>query len=138
MKKENVKNTNKKFTKGFTLIELLVVVLIIGILAAIAIPQYQISVGKTKFATLKNINKSIVGALQRYYLVHDKFPNAAKDLDMDFNITSGLNDTAFKIDDEIMCEWWGGSDQQPMVMCQKLIFNTAMRFYTNRDSAKPA
>lgn len=74
-----------KNKKGFTLIELLVVVLIIGILAAIALPQYQKAVWKSRAANLQTQINAIGSAIQRYYLVHDTWASEFDDLDIDIS-----------------------------------------------------
>jgi prepilin-type N-terminal cleavage/methylation domain-containing protein len=54
-------------TKGFTLIELLIVVVIIGILAAIAIPKFANSKEKAVLATMKSDLRNIVTAQEAFY-----------------------------------------------------------------------
>ena len=68
---------------GFTLIELLVVVLIIGILAAVAVPQYQKAVLKSRVSTLLPVLQSLANAQEAYYLANGSYTVNATLLDVD-------------------------------------------------------
>ena len=68
--------------KGFTLIEILVVVLIIGILAAIAVPQYQLAVAKSNFSTLKEATNALKNAQEVYYLANGDYAHRFDMLDV--------------------------------------------------------
>ncbi len=70
--------------RGFTLIELLVVVLIIGILASVALPQYTKAVAKSRYSQLITAGKSLKDAMEVYYMANGNYPQYWGDLDIEF------------------------------------------------------
>ena len=72
--------------KGFTLIELLVVVLIIGILAAIAVPQYTTAVAKSRASEGFSNIKALYRAQQLYFIANGTYTDKLSDLDFSLPI----------------------------------------------------
>ena len=66
-------NTFRIATSGFTLIELLVVILIIGILAAAAMPSYRVAVGSSRAATMYNLVRAVDLAQQHFYMQTNRY-----------------------------------------------------------------
>ena len=67
--------------KGFTLIELMIVVVIIGILAALAIPRFMAATGKAKKSEAKSVLKQIYVLERAYYQEYDAYISFADDAD---------------------------------------------------------
>ena len=129
---------------AFTLIELLVVVLIIGILSAIALPQYQKAVMRGRYATLKNLARSIANAEEIYYLANGKYSVDFNELDV--SMPGGTIDYEIEGEEDMAArkkrEWhynWGycqlaDGEQQSQVQCQNDLIN--MRFQIRLQHSK--
>jgi prepilin-type N-terminal cleavage/methylation domain-containing protein len=70
----------RRSKRGFTLIELLIVVVIIGILAAIAIPKFAATKGKAHFAAMKSDLHNLTTAQESYFYDHSTYSPALDSL----------------------------------------------------------
>lgn len=82
----------KNNRSGFTLIELLVVVLIIGILTAVALPQYTTAVEKSRAVEALALMNAIASSAERYRLQQDVWPkrDAFNKLDVEIPSKNGV------------------------------------------------
>ena len=77
-----------RLRKGFTLIELLIVVVIIGILAAIAIPKFANTKGKAYVTAMKSDLRNLVTAEEAFFADSSKYTSTLAQLK--FNRSSGV------------------------------------------------
>lgn len=85
--------SKKKENEGFTLIELLVVVIIIGILAAIALPSMLNQASRARLAGAQNVAGAVNRAQQAYRLENPVFANDATTLKIGATSAQGYKST---------------------------------------------
>ena len=78
------------YKSGFTLIELLVVVLIIGILASVALPQYQKAVEKARASEALPLLKSVYQAAKAYQMANGEWPEKFDELAVEIPWTGNV------------------------------------------------
>ena len=112
--------------KGFTLIELLVVVLIIGILAAVAVPQYTKAVDKARFTQVLTMMDSLKKGIDTFYLANGAVNILEKDLldAMDIEVT-GIDCTTNTCTSDLGGGWsvgWSIRGQQNLYLVYATIY----------------
>ena len=105
---------------GFTLIELLVVVLIIGILSAVALPQYEKAVEKSRMSEAMTLVAAIGRAEQLYYMANGEYAGDIGKLDFDFPGESISYYAPGVRTKNFVCRPTGGPWSDALAVCSRL------------------
>lgn len=118
--------------KGFTLIELLVVVLIVGILSAVALPQYNVAVQKSRLSEGFVLARAVRDAEQSYYLANGAYTSDFTALD--FGLPAGwtvAGNTARYGDKSVVLAVAGETDKAVNSVYVHVNHTTGIEFYFN-------
>lgn len=139
MKKQKKKNTSK----AFTLMEVLIVVIILSVLAVIAIPNYQKTLIKSRYDTLKTYAKTIVLAADRYQMQSGHYTTKFSELDITYPIDSTTDHDGYSVTElknGITCtinDNEGGDREMRNVICQRQVTPTVVMAYAHPFSSSP-
>jgi len=135
--------------KGFSLLELLVAILIIGILAAIALPYYQLAVDKADFIKYETMARSLRDAYDHYVLIYGvgtaDFNKLSVSLPDDFTRVYGEVSSSiqcFQNDEMFCCMSNSGGTWSGLINCGKndlsVIYVQSIFSYNNTPANRRA
>ena len=119
-------NTTKNLKQGFTLLELLVVVIIIGILASIALPQYKKVVRKSRFAEVVTTLHTLMDAEQRYFLANGAYTRNRHALDIEFPLSTSSYEYMIRASANVTC---GLESAAQNVYCENQDIGLLLRYF---------